>query len=155
LTLSNRPLRDRSRSREGQDGPAQVVLIADRFPARGDPLADFARTLDRARVEAVSRPESVDVDVARALAVDYREDDGAAARLAALARLAARHPVRCAFDVVRRHPGEPGLGALAPAVLRLERDGGARVHPLGGEDARAVARRLAALAGRDHYQWRP
>jgi len=147
LTLSNRPLVARGSPRLDRDGATQVVLVADRFPARGDPLVDFARTLQRARVEAVARPESVDVDVARALAVDYREDDGAAARLAALAHLAVRHPVRCASDVIHRRLGEPRLGALAPAALRLQQDADARVHPLGGEDVRAAARRLAALAG--------
>ena len=39
---------------------ARVVLVADRFPARGDPLGDFARTLAGARVEAAARPEAVD-----------------------------------------------------------------------------------------------
>jgi hypothetical protein len=47
-----------------------------------------------------------------------------------------------------RRPGAPRLAELAPAVARLVRDGGARVHPLGGEEARAVAARLARLAGR-------
>jgi hypothetical protein len=40
------------------------------------------------------------------------------------------------------------LAALAPAVARLVHDGDARVHPLGNEDARTVAVRLARLAGR-------
>ena len=31
--------------------PAQVVLVADRFPSRGDPLVEFAQSLDGARVE--------------------------------------------------------------------------------------------------------
>ncbi len=148
LALSNRPARERTSSRAGRNGPARVVLIAERFPARGDPLGDFARTLDGARVEAVARPESVDVGVSRALKVDYREDDGSLARRTALVRLIARHPLRCALDLVRRCPDEPKLAAIAPAALRLARDRGARVHPLGGEDAGAVARRLAALVGR-------
>jgi hypothetical protein len=155
FTLSNRPRVGRPSSWLDAEGPARVVLVADCFPARGDPLADFALRLDRARVEAVARPESVEVDVTRALGVDYLEDDGIAARTAALARLATRHPVRCVFDLVRRHPGEPSLGALAPAVLRIKRDAGARVHPLGGENARAVARRLAALAGRPPVDGQP
>jgi hypothetical protein len=37
---------------------------------------------------------------------------------------------------------------LAPAVLRLKRDPDARVHPLGGDEVQATARRVAALAGR-------
>jgi GT2 family glycosyltransferase len=141
FALSNRPSR-RALS------PAEIVLVADRFPTPGDPLVEFACSLDRVRVEAASRPDLVDVEVARSLAIDYREDDGAAARAAALAALAIRHPLRSAIDLLRRRPGAPGLTALAPAVRRLERDAGARVHALGGEEARAIAQRIATLAGR-------
>jgi GT2 family glycosyltransferase len=141
LALSNRPRRNH---RE----PARVVLVADRFPALGDPLADFARTLAAVRVEAVGRPEAVALAAARELIVDYREDDGAAARAAALVRVLVRHPLRCVLDRARRRPGEPRLAALAPAVRRLGRDAQARVYPLGGDEARAAAARIAALAGR-------
>ena len=142
LVLSNRPARDRAiRS-------SQVVLVAERFPARGDPLVEFALTLDRARVEAVARPDAVSVAVARELEIDYREDDGAAARMIALARLATRHPLRCLSDVLRGRSGEPSLAALAPAAIRLERETDARLHALGGEEAQATARRLAALTRR-------
>ena len=143
LTLSNRPARN-----ELEADPVRVVLIADRFPARDDPLADFASSLEGARVEAAARPEIVDDAVTSGLTVDYREDDGIAARLAALGRLTVRHPVRCSLDVARRRPGEPKLSAVAPAALRLARDRGARVHPLGGDVAHQTARRLARLAGR-------
>jgi len=147
LTLSNRPREGEA----GSAGPAQqarVVLVADRFPARGDPLADFARTLAGARVEAAARPDAVEHAVVRELRIDYREDDGAAARVVAVARLLARHPLRSARDTLHRRSGEPGLAALAPAVVRLARERDARVHALGGEAAASVARRLAALAGR-------
>jgi hypothetical protein len=142
LALSNRP-----RHREARR-PARVVLVAERFPARDDPLADFALTLAGARVEASSRPEALQWRAARGLTIDYREDDGAGARALALVRLVVRHPLRCARDLVGRGPGAPRLAELAPAVARLVRDGDARVHPLGGEGARAVAARLARLAGR-------
>jgi GT2 family glycosyltransferase len=141
LALSNRPRRE-ARS------PARVVLVADRFPARDDPLADFALTLAGARVEASARPEALGRRAARGLTIDYREDDGAAVRALALARLVLRHPLRCARDLIGRRAGAPGLAALAPAVARLVHDGDARVHPLGNEDARTVAVRLARLAGR-------
>ncbi len=142
LTLSNRPHRD--------GGPAtRVVLVADRFPARGDPLADYALTLSGARVEAAARPEVVDRSVARRLRIDYREDDGAVARAVSLIRLLRRHPLRCLTDIWGRPTGSLHLPALAPAVARLRRDGEARVHALGGEHARTVAARLAALAGRE------
>jgi hypothetical protein len=125
-----------------------VVLVADRFPVPGDPLVDFARTLNAARVEANGRPEWPSIEVSRELEISYREDDGLAARLIALLRLAVRHPVRCVRDFIRRRPGEPTLTAIAPAALRLARQRGARVHPLGGEEVQATAQRLAALAGR-------
>ena len=150
LTLSNRPA-----ASNGARSAARVVLVADRFPVRADPLTDFARSLDGARVEAVARPEIVDVDVARTLAVDYREDEGVASRAAALVRLVARHPLRCALDLVRREPGGAKLSELAPAAVRLLRDPGARVHPLGGENVRATARRLGELAGRELASRRP
>jgi hypothetical protein len=141
FALSNRPRREAR-------GPARVVLVADRFPARDDPLADFALTLAGARVEAAVRPEALGQRAAHGLTIDYREDDGAGARLVAAARLVARHPLRATRDLFGRRAGAPTLRALAPAVLRLVGDGDARVHPLGGEDARAVAVRLARLAGR-------
>jgi hypothetical protein len=140
LALSNRPP-----SPQGDSRSSQVVLVADRFPAVGDPLVDLARTLGGARVEASARPEAV---AAEALTVNYREDDGAALRAWALAWLLLRHPLRCLLDVLRRKPDDPPLRALAPAVRRLERDPRARVHALGRDHAHAVARRLAALAGR-------
>jgi hypothetical protein len=124
------------------------VLVAERFPIRGDPLADLARSLAGARVEAAARPEALDQAAARQLVIDYREDDGAAARLTALVRVAVRHPLRSVRDVGTRDRGEPGLAALAPAVRRLSRDRHARVYPLGGAQTAAVARRLAGLAGR-------
>ncbi|HEY1520202.1 MAG TPA: glycosyltransferase family 2 protein [Solirubrobacteraceae bacterium] len=141
FALSNRPSRRRRTA-------ADVVVVADHFPVRADPLVEFARALDGARVEAAARPESPDPDVVRALQIDYREDDGIAARAVAVAALFLRHPVRCVTDVIGRRPGEPPLSALAPAVRRLARDGRARVHPVGGGEVRATARRIARLAGR-------
>jgi GT2 family glycosyltransferase len=141
LALSNRPAGQRRTA-------ADVVMVADRFPARGDPLVEFVSALERVRVEAAARPELLDGNLARGLEVDYREDDGIAARIGALLALVVRHPLRVAGDLLGRGPGEPGLSALAPAVLRLRRDRQARVHALGGDEARATARRLARLAGR-------
>jgi GT2 family glycosyltransferase len=142
LALSNRP------SGARRSAAADVVVVADRFPLRGDPRVEFVRALERVRVEAANRPESPDPAASRALQLHYREDDGLAARVGALLALVLRHPLRAAVDVMTRRPGEPGLSALAPAVLRLGRDRRARVHPLGGDETRATARRLARLAGR-------
>ncbi|HSC02116.1 MAG TPA: hypothetical protein VLC49_02325, partial [Solirubrobacteraceae bacterium] len=139
--LSNRPA---GRQRTAAD----VVMVADRFPTRGDPLVEFVSALDRVRVEAAARPELLDGGLSRGLEVDYREDDGIAARIGALLALAVRHPLRVTGDLLARRPGQPGLSTLAPAVLRLQRDRSARVHALGGDEVRATARRLARLAGR-------
>lgn len=141
LVLSNRPA---SRPRP----EAHVVVVADRFPARGDPRVEFAHALDGARVEAAARPESPDLEVVGALQIDYREDDGIASRAGALIALIVRHPARSVADLLSRRPGEPSLSALAPSVRRLARDSRARVHVLGGSETRVTARRIARLAGR-------
>ncbi len=149
FALSNRPAGD-GRSLE----PAKVVLVADRFPARGDPLAEFARTLEGARVEAATRPDTLALESARSLDIVYREDDGSGARVRALVILVARHPLRVWRDVFAGRDAGParptrvGLAALAPVALRVRRDPDARLHALGGEPARQVAARLAALTGR-------
>jgi hypothetical protein len=148
LLLSNRPRTGAGGSAVRPPGPARGVVIVDRFPACGDPLADLVRQRPDLRVEAVARPDVVDRAVARSLRIAYREDDGVAARAVAVARLVTRHPVRCALDRVRRRPGEPALAALAPAVLRLQRDTSAQVHVLAGSDEQRTAWRLATLSGR-------
>jgi glycosyltransferase involved in cell wall biosynthesis len=140
--LSNRPRHHRRRQ------TVQAVLVAERFPALGDPAIELARLLDGARVEAAARPRQPDLTAARALTVDYREDDGEVDRTMALVSVVTRHPVRCALDGLRRAPGQPPLRELAPAIRRLERDRGARVLAPGGAPGRAVARRMAAIAGR-------
>ena len=145
LVLSNHPRPGALRSRR----PAvQAVLVAERFPALGDPAVELARLLERARVEAGARPRQPDLAAARQLTVDYREDDGKVERALALVALVVRHPLRCALDVLRRASGQPTLSELAPAIRRLERDRQARVLAPGGGPGLAVARRMTAIAGR-------
>ena len=141
LSLSNRP-------EASARPPADLVLVADRFPVPGDPLLDLARALEGARIEAIARPATFPPELARGLRVNYREDDGEAERTFAAAMLLFRHPVRCVLDHLHRAPCDSTLREIAPAVRRLARDQPARVHPLGGETARSSARRLASLAGR-------
>ena len=92
FTLSNRPVRDDPAS----GGHVAVVLVADRFPVPGDPLAEYAASLAAARVEAAARPERA--DPTWLVPVVYREDDGTAARWRALVRLSLRHPWRVLGD---------------------------------------------------------
>jgi GT2 family glycosyltransferase len=149
FVLSNRP--GGARSEPG----LQVVLIADRFPALGDPLVELARALGHVRVEAAERPRKLDVAAVRELPVAYREDDGKAQRLGATVALGARHPTRVLRDVSARGPGEPPLRVLAPVVRRLIRDPASRVLPLGAGAARASAHRIALLAGRPLHEAAP
>ena len=141
--LSNRPSVQDSES----GAAAGVVLVADRFPGRGDPLVELAQAVGGARVEAAARPEAPDMDALRGLRVRYREDDGALVRAVAGLELLVRHPVRVGQDLFSARAGGPSTWALAPAVLRLGRYPGVRVHPLGGHAARSTAQRLARLAG--------
>ncbi|MGI8411850.1 MAG: glycosyltransferase [Solirubrobacteraceae bacterium] len=147
FALSNRPPRGPALA-PPPAGSGRLVLVADRFPAPGDRSVELVRDLGATRVEAASRPRSVGIVAARELDLRYREDDGVVTRALALLALAVAHPVRCAVDVLRR-PGAPTLAALAPAALRLERGREASVRALGGDPARATARRLAKLAGRN------
>jgi len=143
LTLSNRP----SGSPRGPRAAAAVVLVADLFPAREDPMAELADSLEQVRVEARGRPRETDQAVARRVAVDYLEDDGRLTRLLAAGQVLLRHPRRSFLDLVRRGSEDLPLRTLAPAVRRLERDPEARLHAL-GPGSRTTAERLARLAGR-------
>jgi GT2 family glycosyltransferase len=142
FALSNRPGAGR-----GEPG-RQAVLIAERFPAAGDPLVELARALGGVRVEAAGRPRDLDREAALELEIAYREDDGAAQRVTALVALAARHPVRVVRDLVLRESGQPTLRALAPVVRRLAGDPAGRVLALGPGQVRSTAVRTARLAGR-------
>jgi hypothetical protein len=144
LILPNRPA-----GSDLSDHPApEVVLVVDDFPRLQDPLVELAASIGRARIEAVARPEAPDLEAARRLTISYLEDEGAATKAAAALTLLVRHPLRVATDMARRGPRDPATWDLAPAVRRLERDPQARLHPLGGPAAQALARRLAHLAGR-------
>ncbi len=142
FALSNRP------ERAAQAPGVQAVLIAERFPAAGDPFVELARALDNVRVEAAARPRELDLAAARDLPIVYREDDGLAAQLASVAALVIRHPARVLRDIALREATAPSLRAIAPVVRRVARDPEARLLALGSASARATAARVAALAGR-------
>jgi hypothetical protein len=142
LLLANRPA--------GRPAPAaaQLVLVAERFPAGPDSETADALRCPHVRVEARARPRRID-RAAASLPIAYREDDGWLERRIALARLLATHPLRVARDRLTRPPGAPALSELAAVLARLERDPPtARLRPLGGWGALALTRRLARLSGR-------
>jgi colanic acid/amylovoran biosynthesis glycosyltransferase len=137
-------------------GPQSLAVFIDRFPVISETfVASEARALSRrgwrVRVEAAARPERPLLGGAREWRVDYLEDEGPATRVAALAWLLGRHPLRCAADLVRRRRWPAAermpLRGLAPAVRRLRRAGDAHVHAHFAGPAATHALRAGRLAG--------
>ena len=127
LMMSNRPSGTRT-------PPARVVLIADRFPARGDPLARVRRHTRRRPDRGLGAP-GVARDRPRALAAGRlprgRRRRGSRARGA---RAGA-----CAPAAVRRRSPRPGAGSACACRDRA-----------GGEAPAARPRRRRAPARRGH-----
>src|SRR4051812_9825265 len=112
----------------------EVVLLVDRYPELSQTFvaAEAAALLElgaTVRIESRVRPGTPNPDVdSAAPVVAYAEDDTLAARLLALAALAARHPVACAADLLarrrwRREEDVAPLRVLAPVAQRIRRSG--------------------------------
>lgn len=137
---------------------AEVVVLADTFPEISETfIASEVRALERlghpTRVEASRRATRQDLLTVRACQVDFREDDPAPAKLIALARLLAAHPLACLADLRdrrrwRREEPVPPLRVLAPMFARLREDGQAHLHAHFAAGAALSALRLARLTGR-------
>jgi len=139
----------------GKDGRG-LVIATDQFPAVSETfVANEAERLLQlgwaVRVEALRRPADPMPGVATEVPTRYLEDEGSLDRIAALAALLARHPLRCAADLWSRRVYEPiervPLPTLAPAARRLERGQERHVHVHFAGLAAANALRVGALAG--------
>ncbi|MDX6581340.1 MAG: colanic acid/amylovoran biosynthesis glycosyltransferase [Solirubrobacterales bacterium] len=138
------------------DGEGGIVIVVDTFPAVSETfvaseIAALRRAGAAVRVEAAARPERPLLGGARGLRVNYLEDEGRTQRLAALAWLAGRHPVRCARDLLtrRRWPAAERLPlrGLAPLVRRLAAAGDDHLHVHFASPAATHALRAGGLAG--------
>jgi glycosyltransferase involved in cell wall biosynthesis len=124
-----------------------VLLLADRYPELSETfVAAEARALRDVRVESIAPPETP-ADDAPPPAVTWTEET-TRGRLAAMARLAARHPLRCLADLRdrrrwRREEPVPPLRMLAPAALRPAR----HVHVHFAASAALAALRLTRITG--------
>lgn len=128
-------------------GAAPVGLVAERFPAAGDPAVSGALELQPACIEAAWRPIRVDRDASRGLPIAWGEDDGDLRRLRAALGLALRHPVRVAsYVLARRRDGAPPLLAIAAPARRLAEAGVRRLRAADAEAAMRTAA-IARLAG--------
>jgi colanic acid/amylovoran biosynthesis glycosyltransferase len=134
----------------GDTPDSDIVFLVDSFPELSETFViDEAGALG-ARVEASGRAWRPRFGGARGLGVDYMEDDGAARKLADIAWLALRHPVRCLRDMaarprLRREEPVRSLRALAPAARRAAGARHLHAHFAGG--AALDAMRLGALLG--------
>jgi glycosyltransferase involved in cell wall biosynthesis/GT2 family glycosyltransferase len=140
------------------DGPNQLRLavVTDQYPALSETfvsneVAELRRLRAAVVVEATTRPAAVDPGIP-GTGTSYLEDDPAAAKPLALARLLARHPLRCLRDVGdrrrwrREEPVRP-LRALALRAERLRRGGVTHLHVHFAAGAALDAMRLARIEG--------
>ncbi len=124
-----------------------VLLLADRYPELSETfVAVEAGGLRDVRVESIAAPAMRAPDVAPP-AVTWTGETRAQ-RLAAAARLALRHPLRCLTDLRdrrrwRREEPVPPLRMLAPAALRPA----GHVHAHFAAGAALAALRIARLTG--------
>jgi glycosyltransferase involved in cell wall biosynthesis/GT2 family glycosyltransferase len=136
--------------------PGGIVIAVDTFPALSETfVAAEVRALRAAgwpvRVEAAARPVRPLPGGARGLRVDYLEDEGPAQRIAELARLVCRHPLRCLHDLLDRGRWPAGerlpLRGLAPMARRLVVTGDRHVHVHFASPQATHALRAGRLAG--------
>jgi colanic acid/amylovoran biosynthesis glycosyltransferase len=137
--------------------PLGVALVVDHFPELSETfVSGEAQELRRSghcvHVEAARHAPTPDPAAGEGLDVAYLSDDTPAARLGALAWLVARHPWRCARDLVQRRAwareeAVRPLRRLAPAARRLRGAGAEHVHAHFAGEGALDALRLAALLG--------
>lgn len=136
-------------------GGLRLAAITDVFPVLSETFVfneveELTRQGHEVLVEATGRPP--EAEDPRARAVSYLEDDPLAAKLAAFAELALRHPWGVLRDCVSRsrwraeEPVRP-LRALALRARRLRLAGVIHLHVHFAANAALDAMRLAAIEG--------
>jgi colanic acid/amylovoran biosynthesis glycosyltransferase len=136
-------------------GPLSVGLFVDQFPELSETfISGEVRELARLGhiVHLESAAHAAHPDPAVVADVAYRSDDGRGARLAALAWLLARHPLRCARDLLSqrrwlREERVVPLRRLAPPARRIARFGASHLHAHFAAGAALDAMRVGALLG--------
>ena len=133
----------------------RIGLVVDQFPELSETfIAGEARELralgHAVHVEAADHAPHPDHEAAAGVEAAYRVDDSRGTRLADLAWLAARHPLRCLADLVgqrrwRREERVTPLRRLAPPARRLSRFGAQHLHAHFAAGAALDAMRIGAL----------
>jgi glycosyltransferase involved in cell wall biosynthesis len=135
----------------------RIGMLVDQFPELSETfIAAEAQELVRqghsVHVESAWHAPHPNYDAARRLDVAYLEDDDRGRRLRDLGWLVARHPLRCARDLLwRRRLARDEvvrpLRRLAPAARRLHAAGVVHLHAHFAARAALDAMRLGALLG--------
>jgi len=133
----------------------RIGLFVDQFPELSETfISGELRELERlghaVHVEAAAHAPHPDPTVAAD--VSYRHDDGRGVRLADVAWLLARHPLRCVRDLLqqrrwRREERVLPLRRLAPPARRVARFAAHHLHAHFAAGAALDAMRVGALLG--------
>lgn len=134
-----------------------VAVLVDTFPALSETfvaaeLAALAALGHRVRVEARERAGSPNAEAVSRFPSAYAFEDATAARLRSMGRLAVRHPLRCALDLLarrrwrREEPVLP-LRTLAPVAARLRAHGTEHLHVHFATGSAVDALRLSRVLG--------
>ena len=133
----------------------RILVATDRYPELSETFItaeiDALVALGHAvRVEAGSRSSRANERAPTAVTATYLNEDGRRQKLLDLAWLAARHPLRCAADLLgrlrwRAEEVTRPLRALAPAARRLARNGETHVHVHFAAEAALDWMRIARL----------
>jgi glycosyltransferase involved in cell wall biosynthesis len=133
----------------------RIGLFVDQFPELSETfISGELRELERlghaVHVEAAAYAPHPDPAVSAD--VSYRDDDGRGVRLADVAWLLARHPLRCVRDLLqqrrwRREERVLPLRRLAPPARRVARFGAHHLHAHFAAGAALDAMRVGALLG--------
>jgi glycosyltransferase involved in cell wall biosynthesis len=149
-------LRRRRGPQEAGCRALNVAVLTDRFPELSETfvvseIKALGALGHAVRVEAGGAADTPNPD-AGGIDVAYLTHDGPRRQLLDLARLAARHPLRCLADVFerrrwRREERVRPLRGLAPAARRLRSGGAEHLHAHFAAGAALDALRLARILG--------
>ena len=138
----------------------RIGLLVDQFPELSETfISGEARALlelgHAVHVESAAHAPNHDAGAADGIGAAYRSDDSRRRRLADMAWLARRHPLRCALDLTRRRRWRreepvPPLRRLAPPARRLRAFRVDHLHAHFAAGAALDAMRLAAVLGRPY-----
>lgn len=139
------------------EAPLRIALMVDVFPTLSESfvtteIAELRRLGHQVTVEAIARAETANWEAASGMTVAFVSDESRRSKLADLAWLLARHPLRCAGDLFERRAWAreeevAGLRALAGRARRMRRRGVEVMHVHFAARSALEAMRIGRLLG--------